>query len=114
MNNYVGEGKTINVTAPTGGLSAGDVVVRSSGTTGSCAVVITDIAAGQTGAAYIEGVFTLPKATGTGNGFNDGAIVYWDAGNAQCEPSTTGNTRLGRAYGAASASASTMQVKLGY
>ncbi|WP_413734339.1 DUF2190 family protein [Sodalis sp. RH21] len=56
--NYVQDGKTITITALSD-IASGDVVVVG----GIVAVAITDIAEGETGDGFAEGVFKLPKLT---------------------------------------------------
>ncbi len=57
---------------PVGAVAAGTVVVK--GTTQVC-IAPLDIAAGVIGAIATEGVWDVPKVSGT---FSDGAKLYWD------------------------------------
>ena len=68
---YWQRGETIDYT-PTDDLANGDVVDLAT----RIGVAGNDIAAGETGAVNVEGVFEMPKATGA---VTLGAAVYWDA-----------------------------------
>jgi len=81
-------------------------------------VVMTDtvgvaLARGESGdviAVRAEGVFELPKATGTA--LAQGKKVYWDANGPNIVATATGNTYAGKVYVAADSAATTVQVSL--
>ena len=75
--NFVQEGCSLNYTNGTGNdIAGGDVVVYGS----LLGVAETDIPDGETGTVHVEGVWNLPKATGTA--LDAGDRVYWDADNS--------------------------------
>ena len=90
-------GRKINVTAPTGGYSGGDLIAIRTGASGVCAVVVDDIAAGESGPAELGHQVELPKLTGTGEDWSQGDVLYRDASTGSLTPNATGNTRAGMA-----------------
>ena len=68
---YWQRGETIDYTA-TDDLANGDVVNLAT----RIGVAGDDIAAGETGAVHVVGVFEMPKATGA---VTVGQALYWDA-----------------------------------
>ena len=62
---------------PTSDVSAGDVVVQED----LIGIAKLDIKANTLGALALTGVFSIPKATGTGEAIAAGVKVYWDAVN---------------------------------
>ncbi|MFW6344708.1 MAG: DUF2190 family protein [Halomonas sp.] len=71
--NYSQDGQTVTWTNDTGSdVSSGDPVVLGS----QLGVAITDIADGDIGGVALEGVWELPKATGSAIDF--GAVVDYD------------------------------------
>lgn len=76
---YVKSGASIDVVAPEGGYTAGQVIAWGTG----IALVAADAAEGETVAAYIQGEFEFPKATGASTDFGLGVGVGWDNGNSQ-------------------------------
>ena len=72
-------------------------------------VVGCDIAPGESGALHVEGVFSLPKASGA---INAGAAVYWDATNNNITSTESGNTAAGFAAQAAAAGDTAVLVKI--
>ncbi len=66
-----GEGDSIDYTA-TGAVTAGDVIVLG---TQLVAIASADIAAGGFGSLDLNGLFEVPKVTGT---INKGTALYWD------------------------------------
>lgn len=90
---------------PSAAVAAGDVVVLAD----LIGVATNPIAANKFGSVCIDGVFTMPKATGA---ISQGAIVYWDATNGNITTTATANKRAGKAYGAAGSSDTTVNVIL--
>jgi predicted RecA/RadA family phage recombinase len=108
---YRQPGEKITLTAPTGGYPINIAVPVVTGTTGFCAIPIDTIAAGETGPAYVEGVHEVSALTGTA--FTNGQLLYWDNTNKRLTNASTGNTRIGRAWGAKASATATHTVKLG-
>lgn len=107
MKNFVQRGDAINIVAAAA-LVSGIAVVFGN----SIAIPQTDIADGDTGAAAVEGVFTLPKAST--KTYNAGDLVDWDLSAAQVDTSAaTGDlTGFGIAVSAGLNGSTTIDVKL--
>ena len=89
---------------PSSAVAAGDVVVMAD----LVGVANRPIAANALGAVTIDGVHSMPKATGA---ISQGAIVYWDATAGNVTTTSSGNKRAGKAAAAAqSADASVMVI----
>ncbi len=109
--NYHQDGQTVDYTNATGtDIASGDPVVIGS----QLGVAITDIADTESGAVAMEGVFSIPKATGTA--INQGAAVDFDVsvGNADggLTPATGDLTGCGIAWATAASGDTTVLVKL--
>lgn len=102
---YRSPGKTIPHT-PSGALSSGDVVV----TVDLIGVAVNDIAASALGALYVEGIFTLPKESGSSTAIPAGTIVYWDNTNDRATATSSGNKRIGKVITAAVDGDTTVEV----
>src|SRR5690606_5623342 len=98
-------GRKMNITAPTGGYSSGDIVPIRTGTTGWCGIAVVDIAAGESGTVEYGHQVEVPKNTGTGESFAVGALVYHDASTGKATASSTGNDLMGAATEAAGTAA---------
>jgi predicted RecA/RadA family phage recombinase len=104
MKNYVQPGDVLNLTAPAGGLLSGQAYLF-----GSLFGVATKAAAeGERVAVSVEGVFTLPKASGIS--LTEGVKVYW-TGTA-ITTTASGNTLVGNAAAVAAADATTAEVRI--
>jgi len=90
MKNYVQPGDMITITAAAAH-NSGDGVLQGT----LFGVAAGDIANGAVGEIQVVGVFTLPKIGS--QAWTVGAAVYWDAGNARCTTTATGNTLIGKA-----------------
>lgn len=104
---YWQRGETIDYTA-TGDLANGDVVNLAT----RIGVAGDDIAAGETGAVHVVGVFEMPKAT---DAVTVGQALYWDAAAEKITTTAGGssaNTPAGWAVAAAGSSDATVLVKL--
>ena len=97
---YWQRGETIDYTA-TEAVSNGDVVDLAT----RIGVAGNDIAANETGAVHVVGVFEIPKATGE---ITLGAAVYWD----NITTTSDSNTPAGWAVAAAKSADATVLVKL--
>jgi predicted RecA/RadA family phage recombinase len=106
MKNFVKMGHEIEFTA-SAAVSSGDLVESGA----FVGVAIADVANGEQGIAYIEGVFEVPKL-GTDD-VSQGDILYFDAGNSRLTLTESTNTKAGYAYEDAGTSVSLVKVKLG-
>ena len=115
MKTFYQAGNRIPYTNTSTAISAGDVVVLISGSTGFIGIAVTDIAA-TTGTGELciggwpEGVHTLKKKTG--DSFAVGTLVYWDSNNSRLTTTSSGNTRVGRCTATAASAATTANVKI--
>lgn len=101
---YWQRGETIDYTA-TEAVSNGDVVDLAT----RIGVAGNDIAANETGAVHVVGVFEIPKATGE---ITLGAAVYWDKFAKNITTASESNTPAGWAAAAAKSTDATVLVKL--
>ena len=101
---YWQRGETIDYTA-TKAVSNGDVVDLAT----RIGVAGNDIAANETGAVHVVGVFEIPKATGE---ITLGATVYWDKIAKSITTTSGSNTPAGWAVAAAKNGDATVLVKL--
>jgi predicted RecA/RadA family phage recombinase len=95
MKNFVKPGDVLEAPAPAGGVVSGDFALI--GTIGGIATVTA--ADGVVCPFQLEGVFSLPKATG--QAWTQGAALYWDATAKKFTTTSAGNTRYGFADAAA-------------
>ena len=109
MKNYTSNGAVLDHVA-SADLTGGAPVVMGD----SVGVAVADIATGSTGAVAVEGVYELPKATGTA--WTQGAAVDFDASEGAFTvnlSATTGDvTGVGIAAADAPAAATVGLVKL--
>lgn len=101
---YYQRGETLDFT-PTAAVKNGAVVNLAT----RIGIAGTDIAAGETGAVHVVGVFEMDKAAGA---ITMGAAVYYDATADAITTTSAGNTPAGYAAGAAAAGDATVYVKL--
>ena len=94
MKNYICTGERIVVTAPSGGLTAGQGYLIGS----KVGVVVSGGVEGDSVTVMTEGVFELTKATGA---VSIGQKLYWDDTNKVITTVATGNTYMGYAFKAA-------------
>jgi predicted RecA/RadA family phage recombinase len=106
MKNYVQPGNILNLTAPAGGLASGQGHLFGA----LFGIATTAAPEGQKVAVSVEGVFALPKATGSG--LAEGQKVYWDATAKKATAATTDNTMIGHAVEAAATGATMATVRL--
>ena len=104
---YRQAGHNIDYT-PASAVSAGDVIVL--GDMICCAPV--DIAANVKGALNCDGVWRMPKGTGSADAIAVGKLVYWDAGNEVVTETAGAHKKCGTTVAAAAASDATIDVKL--
>lgn len=104
---FVQDGKVINTLNSTGSdVASGGVIVLENG----IRIAVVDIANGESGAAYAEGVHVLTKLTS--DAWVDGARVYWDDTNDRLTDTPADNMLAGAAVGAATNSDTTANVKI--
>lgn len=108
MARYKQQGSNIDYT-PSTAKTAGEVVVLSTGLVG---VVPTDIAANQLGALNIDGVWDLPKGTGSGKDILVGEKVWWNPTLGVAIQLASGATLCGVATETAGESAPFVSTKL--
>lgn len=83
MRNYVQEGETLTLTAPTGGVVSGQLYVI-----GNLPVVAThDAAQGQPFTGCVTGVYDLAKAGS--QAWTVGARINWDSATGRATTATT-------------------------
>jgi predicted RecA/RadA family phage recombinase len=102
VGNYVQDGDLIDHT-PVAAVSAGQVVQIGNLVT----VAPRPIAAGALGAVAVEGVFFLPKPTGSGTNYAAGSKVYWYSSQA-----VTGATGVQAGYVVEQPATTDSQVKV--
>lgn len=89
MNNYIAPGQNVTCILP---------YARTAGQMAKVGTIIgvafATYASGATGVLMTEGIFTgLAKASGTGEVWAQGDILYWDDTNKNLTKNSTGNTR---------------------
>ena len=95
MKNYIQEGKTLELTAPTGGVVSGNAYLIGA----LLVVAVADAAETEKFNGTAQGVFELAKATG--QAWTEGAKLYWDNTNSRFTTTASGNTLAGVAVAAA-------------
>jgi predicted RecA/RadA family phage recombinase len=105
MNNYLQSGQRLQITAPTGGFTAGACYKTGD----SLGVAETTVAGSEEGILLTEGVFTLPKAAVA---FTQGNRVWWDDSAKAMTTVTGGNTLAGIATTTVASGVTTAPVRL--
>ncbi|NEX45189.1 DUF2190 family protein [Pseudotabrizicola algicola] len=90
MKNYVSSGDHFTITAAAA-IVSGQMVVAGS----VYGVAQESVASGADVVLVRKGIFQLPKTSA--QAWTVGAKIYWDAGNAVCTTSASGNTLIGAA-----------------
>ncbi|MCW0983059.1 DUF2190 family protein [Agrobacterium sp. BT-220-3] len=106
MKNYIQEGDILNLTAPAGGLASGQAHMFGD----LFGVAAAAAAEGAKVAVSLEGVFSLPKATGAS--LTEGQKVYWIAADKKVTATANGNTLIGHAARPAAADAVTAEIRI--
>lgn len=102
---YKNTGKTIDI-VPDAAVEAGEVIAWG----GSVAIIAAAQEAGRPVAAYIEGEFEVPKATGVAMAL--GEPIGWDEVDAEAVALDDGDLYLGRVTEAAGSTAEYVKVKI--
>ena len=104
MKNYIQEGDRIALAAPYAVSSGGGALIGA-----VFGVAVTDLANAEVGTFALEGVYTLPKATGAAT---LGAKAYWDNTNKNVTATSTSNTLVGVFVAAYASGDTTANVRL--
>ncbi len=104
MRNYIQPGNSLDLTAPAGGLKSGQAVVIGA----LFGIAAKDATEGAKVTLAVDGVFTLPKATGSSLG--EGQKAYWTG--TEVSGTATGNTLIGHVVEAADTAATETKVRL--
>lgn len=107
MKTYIQRGEAVTVTAPANVTSGQGVLVGA-----LFGVALVDAASGASVDIQIEGVVTLPKASGA---INEGVRVFWDNSAGNVTTTATSNFCIGWAVGPGNyaSGATAINVKLG-
>lgn len=105
-------GRKLQITAPTGGVSSGDIYALRTGTSGWCGIVVDDADATETAVVEYGHQVEVPKNTGTGESFSVGDLVYEDASTGKATATATDNNLMGACTEAANTSATVVWVQL--
>jgi predicted RecA/RadA family phage recombinase len=104
VKNYIQEGDRIALAAPYAVSSGGGALIGA-----VFGVAVTDLANAEVGTFALEGVFTLPKATGAAT---LGAKAYWDNTNKNITATVGSNTLVGVFVAAYASGDTTANVRL--
>jgi len=109
MGSYVQAGDVIDYT-PGSAVAAGEVVVLGD----LVAIAPRAIAANEVGALALEGIWDVPKESGTASGSTAGTVYYWDAGNevATTDSDSGTNKQIGHSVADADAGDETVRIRL--
>ncbi len=107
MKNYVQPGKSLQTTAPTGGVTAGTGYLIGT----RFGIAQGDAAVGETFEHVTEGVFDLPKAA---QAMAEGVSLYWDDTAQNITTTASGNTLVGHqaALGTVASGDATVAIRL--
>lgn len=106
MNNYKQPGKTLELTAPSGGVVSGTGYLIG----GLFVVAAVTAAQTETFAAMVEGVFTLPKTSA--QAWAEGDKIYWNTGTDKADNVPTVGPLIGVATAVADNPSGTGVVRL--
>lgn len=105
MKNFVRHDGRLPFTAPAGGVVSGTAYLIGA----LLVVALFSAAAGAQFTGQVEGVVTLPKASGA---VTEGALLYWDNTAKNVTTTPTSNTKIGYALAAQASGDATVQVFL--
>ncbi len=114
--NYIADGQTVNVTAPTGGYTKGAFVpLPAAGASGKMVgVAVETYAASATAVLMTEGVFSVTtKKTGVGEAWAVGDDIYLTSTGDFTETATS-NCFAGVAWEASATGATTGKVRINF
>lgn len=108
--NFLQEGDTLTLIAPSGGVTAGLGYMIGS----LFVVALTSAAQGERFDGATEGVFTMTKASaGSGKAFTAGEPIFWDDGsNKRWDKTGSGLFQIGVAVEAAATTATSVRVAI--
>jgi predicted RecA/RadA family phage recombinase len=106
MKNFRGEGRTLRLTAPVGGVVSG--LFYQIGDLIGCANYTA--AASTPFDMTVEGEYEAPKATG--QAWTEGAAVYWDNAARNVTTTVASNKKIGHAIAAAASGDTVGQIRL--
>lgn len=109
MRNFIQPGRTVDLTAPSGGVVAGNGYKIGSfiGFAG------TSAAQGLPFALHVEGIYdATAEGAGSGQDLAEGDTVYWDNTNKRMTKTASGNTKAGLCCAAKATTATVVRVKL--
>lgn len=108
MTNFIQEGKTLTIAAPSGGVTSGQLVVQGK----IVGVAEATAAEGVDVALLTEGVFTLTKVTT--DVITVGETLYWDSSASKLTdtPGTNSKPMVGYAVEAAGNGATTVKCRV--
>jgi predicted RecA/RadA family phage recombinase len=102
---FIQEGHYIDHT-PASALASGDVVVQGD----LVGVTLRPLAAGETGALAVDGIFDFNKSTGVA--FTVGTLLYWDDTNNVVTTTSAGNKAIGKVVRAAALADTTVRIRV--
>jgi predicted RecA/RadA family phage recombinase len=102
---FIQEGHYIDHT-PASALASGDVVVQGD----LVGVALRPLAAGETGALAVDGIFDFNKSTGVA--FTVGTLLYWDDTNNVVTTTSAGNKAIGKVVRAAALADTTVRIRV--
>jgi predicted RecA/RadA family phage recombinase len=106
MKNFVQDGKSVDFTAPAGGVVAGSFYLIGA----AIVVAATTQVAGATFAGWLTGTYTVPAATG--QAWIEGAKLYWDDTAKNFTTTVGSNTKAGIAAVAKLSATAIGQIRL--
>ncbi|MDR2448710.1 MAG: DUF2190 family protein [Prevotellaceae bacterium] len=107
MKNFIEDGKVLKYKVTGTAVKSGDVVIVGK----LVGVAVTDGAVGDTIAVAIDGVYSLPKASGA---LSQGAAAYVIADDGTITSTATSNIFAGYVWKAAASGDATVDVKLSF
>ncbi len=106
--NFVREGDTLEVEAPSGGLTAGHVYSIGN----AFGVVLTNTASGANAILKTGGVWDIAKTNAASMSMAVGANVHWDNSGKAATTSATSNVKIGVCLAVVSNTDTTVRVRL--
>jgi predicted RecA/RadA family phage recombinase len=107
MKNFIEDGKVLNYKVTGAAVKSGDIVIAGK----LVGIAVTDGAVGDIIAVAIDGVYSLPKASGA---LAQGAAAYVITADGTITGTATSNTFIGYVWKAAAAGDATVEVKLSF